>query len=149
MEFRINHFQKFCGAPTKLESKQQPSFPHIDQRSQLIPNAISGTSGNQSNTPTIVCDRLSIGYDFLAVLYNDRALSSSNCLFRNRARSRHYKGSPYSIAERRVPELIPVLGSQPAGDVGHKPDVRLPLLSAKSAVTPATLKRAATNFAAW
>jgi len=25
------------------------------------------------------------------------------------------KGSPYSIAERRVPELIPVLGSQPAG----------------------------------
>ena len=26
------------------------------------------------------------------------------------------KGSPYSIAGRRVPELIPVLGSQPAGD---------------------------------
>jgi len=26
------------------------------------------------------------------------------------------KGSPYSIAERRVPELIPVLGRQPAGD---------------------------------
>jgi len=25
------------------------------------------------------------------------------------------KGSPYSTAERRVPELIPVLGSQPAG----------------------------------
>ena len=33
----------------------------------------------------------------------------------------HVKGSPYSIAERRVPELIPVLGSQPAGDVSHKP----------------------------
>ena len=31
------------------------------------------------------------------------------------------KGSPYSIAERRVPELIPVLGSQPAGDMSHKP----------------------------
>ena len=30
-------------------------------------------------------------------------------------------GSPYSITERRVPELIPVLGSQPAGDVSHKP----------------------------
>ena len=29
------------------------------------------------------------------------------------------KGSPYSITERRVPELIPVLGSQPAGDVSH------------------------------
>jgi len=26
------------------------------------------------------------------------------------------KCSPYSITERRVPELIPVLGSQPAGD---------------------------------
>ena len=54
----------------------------------------------------------------------------------------------YSIAERRVPELIPVLGSQPAGDVSHKPGGRLPLLSARPAVTLATLKRAATNFAA-
>jgi len=33
------------------------------------------------------------------------------------------KGSPYSITERRVQELIPVLGSQPAGDVSHKPAV--------------------------
>ena len=31
----------------------------------------------------------------------------------------------------------------------HKPGGRLPLLSAKPAVTLATLKRAATNFAAW
>ena len=31
------------------------------------------------------------------------------------------KASPYSTAERRVPELIPVLGSQPARDVSHKP----------------------------
>ena len=59
------------------------------------------------------------------------------------------KCSPYSITERRVPELIPVLGSQPAGDVSHKPGGRLPLLSARPAVTLATLKRAATNFAAW
>ena len=59
------------------------------------------------------------------------------------------KGSPYSITERTVPELIPVLGSQPAGDVSHKSDGRLPLLSARPAVTPATLKRAATSFAAW
>ena len=59
------------------------------------------------------------------------------------------KGNPYSITERRVPELIPVLGSQPAGDVSHKPGGRLPLLSAIPAVTPATIKRAATNFAAW
>ena len=59
----------------------------------------------------------------------------------------HYKkgkGSPYSITERRVPELIPVLGSQSAVTDG-----RLPLLSVRPAVTPATLKMAATNFAAW
>jgi len=49
------------------------------------------------------------------------------------------KGSPYSITERRVPELIPVLGSQLAGDVTHKPGGRLLLLSARPAVTPATL----------
>ena len=55
----------------------------------------------------------------------------------------------YSIAERTVSELIPVLGSQPAGDVSHKPGDRLPLLSAKPAVTPRTFKRAATKFAAW
>ena len=57
--------------------------------------------------------------------------------------------SSYSITERRVPELIPVLGSQPAGDASHKPGGRLPLFSATPAVTSATLKRAATNFAAW
>jgi len=59
------------------------------------------------------------------------------------------KGSPNSITERRVPELISVLGSQPAGDAKHKPGGRLPLLSARPAVTLATLKRAATNFTAW
>ena len=52
------------------------------------------------------------------------------------------------FTKRRVPELIPVLGSQPAGDVNHKADGRLPVLSARPAVTPATLKRAATNFLA-
>ena len=61
----------------------------------------------------------------------------------------HCKPSPYSTAERRVPELIPVLGSQPAGDMSHKPGCRLPLLSARLAVTLTTLKRAATNFSAW
>ena len=59
------------------------------------------------------------------------------------------KGSPYSITEHRVPGLIPVLGSQLAGDISHKPGCRLPLLSARPAVTLATLKRAAASFAAW
>ena len=59
------------------------------------------------------------------------------------------KSGRYSITERRVLELILVLGTQSAGDASHKPGGRLPLLSVRPAVTPATLKRAATNFAAW
>jgi len=39
------------------------------------------------------------------------------------------KGSPYSITERRIPELIPVLGSQPAGDVSHKHNMYMTLAS--------------------
>ena len=62
---------------------------------------------------------------------------------------KNVKVNPYFITERRVPELIPVLGSQPAGDVNHKPDGRLPLLSARPAVIPANLKRAAADFAVW
>jgi len=65
------------------------------------------------------------------------------------ANAKKRKDSPYPITERRVPGLIPVFGSQPAGDVSHKPGGRLPLLAARPAVTPTTLKRAATNFAAW
>ena len=50
-----------------------------------------------------------------------------------------------------IPELIPVLGSQPAGDVNHKPDGRLPVLSARPAVNPQSLGGLLpnTNFAAW
>ena len=59
------------------------------------------------------------------------------------------KCSPYSITKSTVPELIPVPGSQSVGDVSHKPGGRLPLHSARPAVTTATLKRAATSFAAW
>ena len=59
------------------------------------------------------------------------------------------KGSPYSITEHRVTAPIPVLGSQPAGGVIHKPGGRLTLLSTRPAVTLTMLKRAATNFAAW
>jgi len=48
-----------------------------------------------------------------------------------------------------VLELILVLGSQPTGDVSHKPSSRLPLLSTRPAVILATLKCTATTFAAW
>jgi len=50
------------------------------------------------------------------------------------------KGSPYSITECSVPELIAVLGSQPAGDASHKPSSTLPLLSTRPAVTLAILR---------
>ena len=53
------------------------------------------------------------------------------------------------VAVSGLPELIPVLGSQPAGDVSHKHGGRLPLLSTRPAVTLATFRKAATNFAAW
>ena len=60
------------------------------------------------------------------------------------------KCSPNSITERRVPELIPVLGSQPAGDVSHKPGGKLLLLSARPAVTPQPLTGLLPcSFAAW
>ena len=83
-----------------------------------------------------------------------RSMLQSRVMWIRRSRieqaiSKKGKGSPYSISERRVPELIPVLGSQPARDVNCKPDGRLLLLSARPAVTLATLQRTATNFAAW
>ena len=91
--------------------------------------------------PTILLNVLDV--DLRQTLANRRyttAETSSSC---------YSKGSSYSITEHRVPELIPVLGSQPAGDVRHKPCGRLPLLSTRPAVTLPTLKRATTNFAAW
>ena len=47
------------------------------------------------------------------------------------------------VAYTRLPPpgLIPAVANQPAGDVSHKPGGRLPLLSARSAVTLATLQR--------
>jgi len=39
----------------------------------------------------------------------------------NRNGANKGKGSPYSITECRIPELIQVSDSQPAGDVSHKP----------------------------
>jgi len=60
---------------------------------------------------------------------------------------RAYVSSSVFGVYRRAPHFC----SQPAGDVSHKLGGRrrLPLLSARPAVTLATLKRAATIFAAW
>jgi len=85
---------------------------------------------------------VSINLDFVLIPFSTSQKAPSH-------KGKKGKGSPYSITERMVPELISVLGSQPAGDVNHKPGGRLPLLSTRPAVTTATLKRADTNFAAW
>ena len=77
-------------------------------------------------------------------LLSQRYLCSRRLLTLKKVKVAHTR-----LPKRRVPELMPVLGSQPAGDTSHKPGGRLPLLSARPAVTPATLKRAATNFAVW
>jgi len=50
------------------------------------------------------------------------------------------KGSPYWITERRVQKLIPVFGSQPAGD---RSQAAIPFRQACS------YHRTPTNFAAW
>jgi len=50
------------------------------------------------------------------------------------------KGSAYSITERRVQELIPVLGSQPTGDMSHKRRGKLPLLSDRPALPSQPLR---------
>jgi len=109
--------------------------------SSFLPNnttACTSTStqlrrtGQQGDKNTNSCPRTASEYFFEKYIYTVKG-----------------KGSPYSISERRVPELIPVLGIQPAGDMSHKPGDRLPLLSARPAVTPATLKRAAASFAPW
>ena len=100
--------------------------------------------------PGIVLQKTQMsGQNLCRLLRKSRGLLSTlvSCLMYFIALVCHETGSPYSITEHRV--LEPVLGNQPAGDVSHKPGSRLPLLSARPAVTPTTLKRAATSFAAW
>jgi len=59
-------------------------------------------------------------------------LSQAKCAFQIIWDSKKRKGRPYSITEHRVPELILVLGSQPAGDVSHKPGAAITFRQARS-----------------
>ena len=66
----------------------------------------------------------------------------------------HKRWYSHTQNERRVPELITVLGSQPAGDRSHKPGGRLSLLSAKPVVTSPqppsiTAHWSVPNYTAW
>ena len=61
---------------------------------------------------------------FKNFLYIQFVISNNN----NDDNNNKGKGSPCSITGRRVPDMIPILGSQRAGDVSHRPGGRLPLL---------------------
>jgi len=82
-------------------------------------------------------------------------ISWAICKSAPRARHNHASTPLLSFFTGRMPFLPPnqqrqsTEGTQPAGDMSHKPGGKLPLFSARPAVTIATLKRAATNFAAW
>jgi len=108
---------------------------------------------NGSRRPVLSTSRISQSRIRSEPVWNARGINSFRCWTYAKPHPHHRavkgKVSPYSIAERRVPELIPVSGSGPAGGVSHKPGGRQPLLSARPAVTLATTKRAASNFAAW
>ena len=122
--------------PTTVHNGQPRRIPKVPEQFNSAIIGSSQRSGDQTFAPPAsapdTCPTLP---------ENHHRMIAGPCL--------RLKCSPYSITERRVPELIPVLGSQPAGGVSHKPGGRLPLLSARPAVTPATLKRAATNFSVW
>jgi len=70
---------------------------------------------------------------FAAIAYDDKVKTNHHGGLR---RVIKVKVAHTRLPSVRVPELIPVIGSQPAGDVSHKPGGRLPLLSARPAVTP-------------
>ena len=89
-----------------------------------------------------------VGLDNRAVL--DAKVGQSSCIYTWGEMTSQSHDKKVKVAHTRlsrVPELITILGSQ--GDMSHKPGGRLSLLSARPAVTLATLKRAATSFAAW
>ena len=102
-----------------------------------------GANGSSARRQVTLCDPIWHVSSRSGEAMQDSRTAMSTCAVRHT--NSKDKGSPCSNTEPRVPELIPVLESQPAGDVSHKPGGRLSLLSAR----PATLKSAATNFAAW
>ena len=92
--------------------------------------AESNPTGNVATqgAESAVCDCLVLEMS-LTVVFIVSSPVHPNAVPADRHISRNIgKGSQYSTVEHRVTELIPVLGSQPAGDVSRKPGSRLPLL---------------------
>ena len=63
---------------------------------------------------TAVCELQLGSVQFSSCAVNTALVFSKSLVMSNCVKG---KGSPYSITDRKVPELIPVLGSQPAGGV--------------------------------
>jgi len=130
-----------CGSPSTPGHKHihtritkhswSQTHPHVDHQALLVSNTSTcrstSTTSHKHIHMWIILEQLHI------------TKQPSVCCF---------LVSVENVAHTRL-QLIPVLGSQPAGDARHKPGSRLPLLSARPAVTHATLKRAANNFDAW
>ena len=94
--------------------------------------------GSRRGTPPVHSWGVSHEYSVLVYNYTTQTHTCIHVSFSAHVKAasrKKGKGRPYSTTEHRVPELIPVLGSQPAGDVSHKPGGRLLLLSARPAVT--------------
>jgi len=142
--------------PTKMLGGRVPRFPliiagpasfHSIYRIENLYFTRMNISGSKTDRNNKVTNLTNLTINIVITCFIKTGLLCCYRLSFNKCKKG--KGCRYAITERRIPELIPVLGSQPVGDMSHKPDGRLPLLSARPAVTPATLKRAATNFAAW
>jgi len=115
----------------------------IDQSYSPVALMCSSISGPHESCPKRHLDQLirSVGLAALPSRHTHKQITlDHNVCSSKKVKVAHTRLSSVWF---RTPELIPVLGSQPAGDVNHKPGVRLPLLSPRPAVAPATLKRAA------
>jgi len=106
---------------TFVPYKKHKTFLHL--RRDAVSRSLIRSSTGVETTPLSCCLRST-----MVAVCSSRLRQRRTAWLHTWARSQKGKGSPYSITERRVPELIPVLGSQAAGDVSHKPGGRLPLL---------------------
>jgi len=106
---------------TFVPYKKHKTFLHL--RRDAVSRSLIRSSTGVETTPLSCCLRST-----MVAVCSSRLRQRRTAWLHTWARSQKGKGSPYSITERRVPELIPVLVSQAAGDVSHKPGGRLPLL---------------------
>jgi len=107
------------GRPCQAWASQSPHSHHFTQ-DYMYPDGSVAAAGNYCRNPDHEWDAGVWCYT------NDSDTRWELCVVPLCGQSLCYvKCSLYSIAERRFPERIPVLGSQPAGDVSHEPGGRL------------------------